>query len=64
MDKSPVPWKHITSISVAVGGLIAVIILATIGAVHDGETTSAIATVLTSAVAIHHSRKEDNDNGG
>lgn len=62
MDK--VPWKHISSMTVAIGGLISVVILASIGAVHDGETTSAVATVLASAVAIHHSRKEDNGNGG
>lgn len=58
-----VPWKHLSSMIVATAGLVTVIILAEIGAVHDGETTSVIATVLASAVAIH-SRKEDNDDGG
>lgn len=63
MDK--VPWKHISSMIVAVMGLGSVLVLASLGAVHDGETTSAIATVLASTVAIHNSsRKEDKDDGG
>lgn len=58
-----VPWKHVTSMAVALGGLAAVVALADIGAVHDGETTSVVATVLATSVAIHHRKEDDNDGG-
>lgn len=55
------PWKQLTSVGISAMGLATVCTLAGMHVIQDGETTAAMASVLSAAVAIWH--KDDSEGG-